>query len=87
MGAVVSVWHWFLYVTGSDDTSGNWYGFWSGFGSDLGEFAIIAGLIGVYRRHNCGEDGCWRLGRHEVTDLTTGQKHIKCRRHIARHLP
>jgi hypothetical protein len=49
----------FLHYTGSDNVSGRWYGFWSGFGGDLG----ILAAIGYYlRRHNCHARGCWRIG-------------------------
>ena len=68
--------HWLLHVLGVDDVSGRWYGFWSGFGSDLGEVAIIGGLFTVYRRHNCEVHGCWRLGRH----ATAAGQHV-CRKH------
>lgn len=71
------VWHWFLEVTGSNNTSGTWYGFWSGFGSDLGEFAILGGLISIYRQHVCHVNGCWRLGRHKVD----GTPYTTCHRH------
>lgn len=84
------MWHWLLYVTGTSTTNGSvtWlYNFWSGFGSDIAEVAIFAGIVGLYRKHNCGEHGCWRLGRHEVNDTATGERHIKCRHHIKRHLP
>lgn len=55
-----------LHYTGAGNVSGKWYGFWSGFGSDLGEFAIV-GAIGQLaytqaRKHNCHEPGCWRIG-------------------------
>ena len=50
-----------LHFFGIDDTSGRWYAFWSGFGSDLGELAIVGAIL---RHVNCHEKGCWRLGRH-----------------------
>ena len=71
--------HWLAYMTGSLNTSGappN-YNFWSGFGSDLGEVAIIGGLLTAARRWNCEVHGCWRLGRHQVE----GTGHRVCRRH------
>jgi hypothetical protein len=41
--------------------TGPWYGFWSGFGSDLTEL----GLIGmIWRAVNCHERSCLRLGHH-----------------------
>jgi hypothetical protein len=70
------MWHWFLHYTGTNNTSGPWYGFWSGFGSDLGEFAIVGGMFALVRKHTCEVHGCWRLGRH-----TTAAGHAVCRRH------
>lgn len=58
------IWLWWLTVTGSNNTSGVWYGFWSGFGSDLGEIAIIASIIGWYKHNECHVDSCHRLGKH-----------------------
>lgn len=69
--------HWLLHFTGADDLSGPIYGFWSGFGSDLGEIAIIGGLIAIIRRHNCHVRGCWRVGRHPVE----GTSFVVCRAH------
>lgn len=46
-----------LGVTGS----GRMYNFWSGFGSDLGELAIVGAVV---RHVNCSQRGCWRLGHH-----------------------
>lgn len=70
------IWHWLLHVLGVDDVSGRWYGFWSGFGSDLSEFGLVAALAGLLRQHNCEVKGCWRLGRH-----ATAAGHHVCRRH------
>jgi hypothetical protein len=54
--------HWFMHFTGSDNVSGPFYGFWSGFGSDLGEYviatSIFSGLIFGVRKHNCHVKGC-----------------------------
>ena len=67
----MAVWHWFLQVTGTDNESGKWYAFWSGFGADFTEGAIFLSIIGLYRRHKC--QSCWRpalkggLGRVEGT--------------------
>lgn len=71
------MWHWFLTVTGSNNTSGTWYGFWSGFGSDIGELVIIGGLIQLVRHHNCHVKGCLRWGRHQVE----GTPYKVCRVH------
>ena len=68
--------HWLAVHTGTINESGPYYGFWSGFGSDIGEVTIIAGLIAVYKKHNCEVHRCWRLGRHQ-----TAAGHMVCRRH------
>lgn len=56
--------------------SGPYYGFWSGFGSDLTEFGIIGGFVAVYRKNNCEVHACWRIGRHR-----TEAGHMVCRKH------
>lgn len=56
------------------------YLFWSGIGSDLGELAIIGGLVQLYRQHNCREHRCPRLGLHTYADAD-GQIHPVCRLH------
>lgn len=73
---VISLAHW-LYVHLGIPGSGPWYGFWSGFGSDVGEVAIAGGLVTLVRRHNCHVHRCWRIGRHQVE----GTPHVVCRRH------
>ena len=40
--------HWLQVHTGTVNEPGPYYGFWSGFGSDLGEFGIL-GAVGVGR--------------------------------------
>lgn len=60
--------HWLQVHTGTVNEPGPYYGFWSGFGSDLAEFGII-GAIGtcfyqLFRKYNCHEPGCWRVGIH-----------------------
>lgn len=68
-----AIWLSFLHITGADDTAGTWYGFWSGFGSDLGEFAIITV---VWHHLNCHESGCMRIGRHHVGSQVLCSKHF-----------
>jgi hypothetical protein len=68
---------WLGHVLGLDDPTGPIYLAWSGFGADLGELALLAGLYQWARRHNCHVHGCWRIGRHRVGD--TGI--VVCRRH------
>jgi hypothetical protein len=63
-------WAWLVHFLGLD--YGGRYGhplpydLWSGFGSDISELAIIGAVLGAYRRHNCHERKCWRIGRHTV---------------------
>jgi hypothetical protein len=66
---------WVLHLTGSDNLSGPWYGFWSGFGSDLGELAIVGGLVSLYWRHNCHVKRCWRIGRLPAGGFLVCHKH------------
>lgn len=55
-----------------------WYNFWSGFGSDVGELAIVGGLVAMVRHANCAHSPCWRLSRHVTVD-----GHKLCRTHLA----
>jgi len=60
--------HWLEVHTGTVNEPGPYYGFWSGFGSDLTEFAIIGTIAtGVYqlvKKYNCHQPGCWRVGNN-----------------------
>jgi hypothetical protein len=69
--------HWFFIHTGTYNESGPYYGFFSGFGSDIGEVTLIALAVGGIRHLNCGHKGCWRPGRH-----TTKNGHKLCKKHI-----
>jgi hypothetical protein len=69
---VLSLWHLFLHLTGISNVSGPWYGFWSGFGSDLG----LLGAVVIFVRHqNCHVKGCWRIGRHPYQHYRLCSKH------------
>jgi hypothetical protein len=73
--------HWLGVHTGTFNESGPYYGFWSGFGSDIEEFGIL-GAIGaaVYqlvKKYNCHEPGCWRIGQHAAA----GGQFLLCYRH------
>ncbi len=65
--------YWFLGNSGN----GSQYGFWSGFGSDIAEVAILGGVIQLYRKHNCHVRGCWRVAHHPVE----GTPYVVCRKH------
>ena len=73
--------HWLQIHTGTVNEPGPYYGFWSGFGSDLEEFgilgAIAAAIYSLFKKYNCHEPGCWRIGNHPAAD---GQFNL-CYRH------
>jgi hypothetical protein len=62
--------HWLQVHTGTINETGPYYGFWSGFGSDLTEFAIIGtiatAVYQLFRKYNCHYPGCWRVGNHQA---------------------
>jgi hypothetical protein len=73
--------HWLAVHTGTVNESGPYYGFWSGFGSDIAEFGVL-GAIGtalyqLVRKYNCHEPGCWRVGTHPAA----GGQFLLCYRH------
>lgn len=57
--------------------SGKWEAFFSGPGSDIGEVALIGGLIGAWHKVNCHVKGCPRIGRQQVKGTTW----VVCRKH------
>lgn len=73
-------WHWVEIKTGVQPLVPNpLYNFWSGFGSDIGEVAIVGGLVTLVRHHNCHARGCFRLGKHEYE--MDGVRYKLCRTH------
>lgn len=75
--------HWITVHTGSSNSAGvapN-YNFWSGFGSDLGEYVIVSSLAGGIamsaRKHNCHVHGCPWIGRYHLA----GGQYVVCRKH------
>lgn len=76
MHAVANWLYFFFGVSGT----GSHYGFWSGAGSDLGEYTVAVGifltLAHAVRSKNCEVHRCWRLGAH-----VTAANHRVCRRH------
>jgi hypothetical protein len=73
--------HWLAIHTGTVNEPGPYYGFWSGFGGDIGQITLLATVaVGVYhgvRKANCHEPGCWRIGRFPVP----GTPHHLCAKH------
>jgi hypothetical protein len=74
---LAELFRWVLHYTGSDNVSGPWYGFFSGFGSDLGEITLVGAVVAFYWKHTCHVGGCWRLGRLKVegSEWTVCHKH------------
>ena len=72
--------HWFFVHTGTYNESGPYYGFFSGFGSDIGEVTLLAAVVAGARHVNCHSKGCWRPG-HKVD----GQPYRVCHRHLPHH--
>ena len=85
VAVIFGVWHtfyfhWFQVHTGTINESGPYYGFWSGFGSDLGEATIVVGIAATWRHHNCHVKGCARLGRK-----VDGTPYLACPKHHPDH--
>jgi hypothetical protein len=55
---MIHIWNWILNFTGihygENKFSTHMYNFWSGFGGDITEFALIGTLITIYRHHDKG---------------------------------
>lgn len=81
------IWRWFLHWSGTriGPTGSYWYNFWSGFGSDFGEYVIGVSLIThlshSYLSHQCHAARCIRIGLHTVD----GTHFVTCRRHHPEH--
>lgn len=75
-----NIWPWLEVHTGTVNESGPYYGFWSGFGSDIGEATLIAGVFAAYHHHNCHVKGCPFLG-HPVD----GTPYVACPKHHPAH--
>ena len=73
----LGVQHWLAVHTGSVNMPGSPpnYNFFSGAGSDISELAIVGAVAGGYRKHNCHEPGCWRIGRHVVNGTPFCDRH------------
>lgn len=72
--------HWLAVHTGTSNEASPYYAFWSGFGSDLSEIAIVGAVLGGYRKHNCHAKGCWRIGRHVVDGTPWCNRHHQAAR-------
>src|SRR6266568_2790913 len=72
---------WLQLHLGIVDEAGPYYGFWSGFGSDIAELSILGATgTAVYqltKKFNCHAPGCWRVGNHPAA----GGQFMLCYRH------
>ena len=74
---MIHFWHWiidFLGINfGQNSFSTHMYNFWSGFGGDITEFALIGTLITIYRHH---VNSSRLLNRHliEMLQVHKGEK-------------
>lgn len=68
------MWHWITTVTGINAPGSYWYNFWSGIAGDL---VYVGVMITVYKKLNCTQSRCWRIGHHPVhgTHYKTCHKH------------
>lgn len=74
------LWYWVEIHVGAINESNAYYGFWSGFGSDLGEVTLLAGILAAYRHHSCHVRGCARLGKP-----VDGTPYLACPKHHIDH--
>lgn len=78
-----------LYLHLGMATSGRpapWNAFWSGFGSDITEVsAFLLGGYGLYRKNNCHEPRCPRIGRHAVDGTPWCDRHHHEARKVVRN--
>lgn len=80
MGFLRHLWWWIELHTGTVHETGPFYGFFSGFGSDLGEITLITAVIAAWRHKNCHHPWCLRTGKP-----VEGTPYIACHRHHPAH--
>jgi hypothetical protein len=68
------LWYWIEVHTGTVNESGPYYGFFSGFGSDLSEIALFGFIIGMYKHHNCAVPKCPRIAHKKFEVEGTHQR-------------
>lgn len=66
--------HWWAWFLGLTNASGPTYLAWSGV---IGDLPMFGGALILYRRYNCHEPGCHRIGLHHIH----GTPLVVCRKH------
>lgn len=69
--------YWLQVHTGTVNEPGPYYGFFSGFGSDITEVTLLGGFIVLGRKANCHTTHCWRIGRFHLA----GGQYLVCGKH------
>jgi hypothetical protein len=46
--------------------------------SNLTSITVFGALVGMYKKFNCSQHGCWRVGHHKVEGTT----YRTCGRHV-----
>jgi hypothetical protein len=76
--------HWLMVhlsqESGSSNSASRAYNFWSGFGGDIAELALLGGVIQIFRHRNCHVKGCWRFGKQ-----VDGTPYLACPKHHPDH--
>jgi|SRR5215469_6938439 len=76
------IWWWCEVHFGVVNEAGPYYGFWSGFGSDLGEYALLTTFFSqfslMWKVHTC--HGYWWCWRHPLFELA-GSPYKVCHKH------
>lgn len=75
-----AIWWWIEVHTGTVNEAGPYYGWWSGFGSQVQQDIVFLGPLLLVAHHlNCDVKGCKRPGPHKYEK--DGHVHKVCRKH------
>ncbi len=69
----MGIWHWLFFNQP----------LWVSNLSNLTSITVLGAIIGLYKRFNCNQSRCWRIGRHRVEGTTyrTCAKHTTLEYH------
>lgn len=60
--------HLISHIIGTDNGSGFFYLFWSGFVGAIEGLSIFGGVYVLYKRHQCHDPSCKRIGLRPIGD-------------------